>query len=311
MSSFSGSPRVTKGALVGIDLFNPLSSVVVFQYNPDTVTRTLQPQTAGEGAARSEAMRLKGAPVESIKLDVEIDATDQLEKADGLAVSTGIYPQLSALEMLVYPKSALVIANTVLLALGTLEIVPPIGPFTLLIWGLKRVVPVRLTEFSITEEAHDVSLNPIRAKVSLGLRVLSYNDLSITNPGYWVFLTHQIVKETMATIGSVSNIGAVEAGDMFHFSSRYYNLETVTFVLPDGRPVRYKRRRFLPQGEAMPVLVEVNVAQDDRLDLITARTLGDPEQFWRIADANNALNPFDLTTEIGRRLRVPIPQAGA
>lgn len=214
MSTFPGSPKVVKGALVGIDLFNPLSSVIVFQYNPDTVTRTLQPQTAGENAARSEAMRLKGPPVETIKMDVEIDATDQLEKADGLAVSTGIYPQLSALEMLVYPKSALVIANTVLLALGTLEIVPPIGPFTLLIWGLKRVVPVRLTEFSITEEAHDVSLNPIRAKVSLGLRVLSYNDLSITNPGYWVFLTHQIVKETMATIGSVSNIGAVAGGDI-------------------------------------------------------------------------------------------------
>jgi len=98
---------------------------------------------------------------------------------------------------------------------------------------------------------------------------------------------------------------------MFQFSSRYYNLETVTFVLPDGRPVRYKRRRFLPQGEGMPLLGEVNVAQGDRLDLTTARTLGDPEQFWRIADANNAMNPFDLTNEIGRRLRVPIPQAGA
>lgn len=98
---------------------------------------------------------------------------------------------------------------------------------------------------------------------------------------------------------------------MFQFSSRYYNLETVIFTLPDGRRVPYKRRRFLPQGEAMPLLVEVIVAQGDRLDLITARTLGDPEQFWRIADANNAMNPFDLTTEIGRRLRVPIPQAGA
>jgi hypothetical protein len=214
MTSFSGSPRVMKGALVGLDLFNPLASVIVFQYNPDTMTRTLQPQTAGEGAARSEAMRLKGAPIESIKLDVEIDATDQLERADALATSLGIYPQLSALEMLVYPKSALVIANTVLLALGTLEIVPPIGPFTLPIWGLKRVLPVRVTELSITEEAHDVALNPIRAKVSLGLRVLSYNDLSITNPGYWVFLTHQIVKETMATIGSVGNIGAVAGGDV-------------------------------------------------------------------------------------------------
>jgi hypothetical protein len=118
---------------------------------------------------------------------------------------------------LLYPKSALVIANTVLMALGTLEIVPPIGPFTLLIWGLKRVLPVRLTDLSITEEAYDVALNPIRAKASLGLRVLSYNDLSLTNPGYYLFLTHQIVKETLATIGSVGNIGAVAGGNVSIF----------------------------------------------------------------------------------------------
>ncbi len=214
MSSFPASPRVLKGAIIGIDMFNPLASVIVFQYNPDTMTRTLQAQATGEGGARSEVTRLKGAPVESIKIDVEIDATDQLEKADGLTTAMGIYPQLSALEMLIYPKSALVIANTVLMALGTLEVVPPVGPMTLLIWGLKRVLPVRLTEFSITEEAHDVGLNPIRARVSLGMRVLSYNDLSITNPAYYVFLTHQIVKETMATIGSVGNIGAVAGGNV-------------------------------------------------------------------------------------------------
>src|SRR5215217_6793872 len=120
MSTFPGSPRVIKGALVGMDIFNPLASVIVFQYNPDTVTRTLQAQTAGEGGARSEVTRLKGAPVETIKLDVEVDATDQLERADPLATSLGIYPQLSALEMLIYPKSALVVANTVLLAAGML-----------------------------------------------------------------------------------------------------------------------------------------------------------------------------------------------
>lgn len=212
MTSFPRSPQTIKGAIIGLDLFNPLASVIVFQYNPDTMTRTLRGQGSGDGGARSEAMRLKGAPIETIKLDVEIDATDQLEKADGLATTLGIYPQLSALEMLLYPKSALVIANTVLMALGTLEILPPIGPFTLLVWGLKRVLPVRLTDLTITEEAFDTGLNPIRAKASLGLRVLSYNDLSLTNPGYYVFLTHQIVKETMATIGSISNIGAVAGG---------------------------------------------------------------------------------------------------
>jgi hypothetical protein len=98
---------------------------------------------------------------------------------------------------------------------------------------------------------------------------------------------------------------------MFTFTSRYYNLETVMLTLPDGRVVAYKRRRFLPQGELMTLLIEVTVTEGDRLDLITARTLGDPEQFWRVADANNAMNPFDLTTEIGRSLRVPVPQPGA
>jgi hypothetical protein len=214
MSSFPGSPRVIKGAIVGLDIFNPLASIVVFQYNPDTVTRTLQAQAAGESGARSEVTRLKGAPVETIKLDVEVDATDQLEQGGGLATSTGIYPQLSALEMLLYPKSALVIANTVLLALGGMEIAPPIAPLTFLVWGLKRVLPIKLTEFSITEEAYDVGLNPIRAKVSLGLRVLSYNDLSVTNPAYYVFLAHQIVKEAMATIGSVGNLAAVAGGNV-------------------------------------------------------------------------------------------------
>jgi hypothetical protein len=214
MSGLSNSPRLIKGALIGVDLFNPLASVVIFQYNPETVTRTLQPQGAGDGGARAEAMRLKGAPIETIKMDVEIDATDQLEQGDANASAMGIYPQLSALEMLVYPKSLLVIANTVLMARGTLEVLPPIGPFTVLVWGLKRVVPVRVNEFSITEELHDAGLNPIRARVSLGLRVLSYNDLSLTNPGYYLFLAHQAAKEVMATIGSIGNIGAVAGGNL-------------------------------------------------------------------------------------------------
>lgn len=97
---------------------------------------------------------------------------------------------------------------------------------------------------------------------------------------------------------------------MFDYKSRYYNLETVKLQLPDGREAIYKRRRFLPKGSAMPLLVEVKVTEGDRLDLITARTLGDPEHFWRVADANDAMNPFDLTTETGRVLRVPVPQPG-
>jgi hypothetical protein len=215
MTTFPGSPKPLKGAILGIDLPNPLASVIVFQYNPDSLTRTLQAQTVGgEGGDRSEAMRLKGAPIENISLVADIDATDQLERAESTAVELGVYPQLSALEMLVYPKSALVLANTLLLATGSIEVIPPTAPFTLFVWGAKRVLPVRLTSFSITEEAYDTSLNPIRAKVSLGLRVLSYNDLPLLHPGYSLFLAHQVVKETMATIGSVNDLSAVAGGNI-------------------------------------------------------------------------------------------------
>lgn len=208
MTTFPGSPRLTRGAIVGMDVFNPLASVIIFQYNPHTVTRSLKPRGASEGAG-SEAQRLAGPPEETIQVEIEIDATDQLEKAEDNAVSMGVYPQLSALEMLVYPKSALVIANTALLAAGTIEVVPPIGPMTLFIWGNNRVVPVKLEEFSIAEDAFDVNLNPIRAKVTLSMKVLTYNDLPLVHPGYAMFLSHQIVKETMAVIGSINDIGSI------------------------------------------------------------------------------------------------------
>jgi hypothetical protein len=214
MTTFPNSPRVLKGAIVGVSSTNPVPSVIVFQYNPDTLTRTIKPRAPGGDAARSEALRLTGPPEETIKVDVDIDATDQLEKSDGTAASVGIYPQLSALEMLAYPPSAIVIANTVLLATGTIEIVPPDAPLTLFIWGAKRILPVRITDFSITEEAHDQALNPIRAKVGLGLRVLSYNDLSITDPGYYIFMAHQIVKETLGNVGTASDLTAVAGSNV-------------------------------------------------------------------------------------------------
>ncbi len=95
---------------------------------------------------------------------------------------------------------------------------------------------------------------------------------------------------------------------MFDPTSRYYQLEQATYTRADGTEVRYVRRRFCPPGAALPLLVAVVVTEGDRLDLITARTLGDPLQFWRVADANNALYPFDLLAEVGRELRVPVPQ---
>lgn len=206
MSFSPRSPRVTRGAIIGFDPFNPLASVVVFQYNPDEVTRTLEPQAGATSGGRAEVLRLSGAPTEKIDITVEIDATDQLEGGDGVATGTGIYPQLAALEMLLYPKSAQVIANTIALAAGMIEIIPTEAPFTLLVWGLKRVVPVKVNTFRVTEQAHDASLNPIRAKVALQLQVLSYNDFSFTHPGFGVYMAHQVVKEALAVVGSGSNV---------------------------------------------------------------------------------------------------------
>jgi hypothetical protein len=214
MTTFPNSPRILKGAIVSISTGNPVPNVIIFQYNPDTLTRTLKPRSPGGDAARSEAQRLTGPPEETIKVDVDIDAVDQLEKADAIATTLGIYPQLSALEMLTYPKSALVIANTALLATGTLEIIPPDAPLTLFIWGAKRILPVRITDFSITEEAHDQALNPIRAKVGLGLRVLSYNDFSVTDPGYYISLAHQVVKEALSIVNLVSDLTAVTGSNV-------------------------------------------------------------------------------------------------
>lgn len=213
MTTFPGSPRLLKGAIVAMDPFNPLASVIVFQYNPDTLTRTLQARTAGsDNAATGALLRLTGPPQESIKCNLEIDAVDQLEQAKFPATQMGISPALASLEMLLYPKSALTIANEVLARLGIIEVIPPEAPLTLFAWGAKRVLPVRITGMTITEEAFDPSLNPILAKVSLDLKVLSYHDLGLLSVGGTLFMAHQVMKEVMATIGSVGAIaGSISA----------------------------------------------------------------------------------------------------
>lgn len=183
--------------------------VIVLQYSPDTLSRTFQVQSVGgESGDRSEAMRLKGAPVETIKLDAEIDATDQLEFPDQNRTTTqvGIFPQLAALEMLIYPTSAQLNNNNSLAGMGTLEIVPMETPLALFVWSKTRILPVRVTELSVTEEAFDPNLNPIRAKVSLGLRVLSVSDVGFDHKGGGLFMNYLLQKEKFLTMnGGVLN----------------------------------------------------------------------------------------------------------
>lgn len=206
MSAFPGSPALVRG---GIALVDPTTAavqrVIVLQYNPDTLTRTLQVQGIGEGGDRSEQLRLKGPPIETIKLDAELDAADQPETTG----PAGIEPQLAALETIVYPASAQLQANDALASSGTLEIAPLQAPLALFVWSRNRVVPVRITDFSITEDAFDPLLNPVRAKVSLGLRVLSITDLGFGAVGGSVYMTYQRQKERLAaqTSGALSALG--------------------------------------------------------------------------------------------------------
>ncbi len=95
---------------------------------------------------------------------------------------------------------------------------------------------------------------------------------------------------------------------MFSSTSRYARIPTASLTDSSGREIAYIRRRFLPRSEDLPLLLLVTVTQGDRLDLIASRSLGDPEQFWRVCDASDAMNPVDLTVPIGRTVRVPIPQ---
>lgn len=214
MTAFPGSPRLVKGALIGIDPLDPARTAVVFQYNPDTMTRRLEARAVTGEGDRGEAQRLTGPPKETITLSVEIDATDQLEQGDPLATTTGLHPALAALELMLYPKSSVVIANTVLSLVGTIEILPMEGPFVLFVWGTQRVLPVRLGSVTITEEAHDPLLNPIRAKADLSLEVLSYQNLGMLHPGHWLFLSHQMAKEGLARLNVGADARSVGSGGL-------------------------------------------------------------------------------------------------
>src|SRR5215475_2443287 len=209
------SPRLIKGGIVTMDPdASAVKSVIALQYNPDTLTRTLQIQAVqgGQDGVRVDALRLRGPAVETIKLEAELDATDQLEfpSQNPMAVQFGLQPQLAQLEMLINPTVETLAADDAMANQGTLEIIPLEQPLTLFVWSKSRVVPVRITDFSVTEEAFDATLNPIRAKVSLGLRVLSVDDLGFDTPGGHIYMAYLGNKEQLAsraTSAAISVLG--------------------------------------------------------------------------------------------------------
>ena len=220
MTTFPASPRLLKGGIVLVDSNSgAVQRIITLQYNPETITRTLKGQTMGDDADRSQAMRLIGPPVETYKLDAEIDAADQLESQDDAMHDTvkehGILSHLAVLETMLYPANTALLKNNSLASRGTLEIVPVESPLTLFVWSRHRVLPVRITDLSITEEAFDPRLNPLRAKVSLGLRVLNVNDLGFDHRGGSLFMNYHQRLEYLAALypgGSLADLGITGVG---------------------------------------------------------------------------------------------------
>jgi hypothetical protein len=214
MSSFPGSPRLVKGGIVLLDPESgTVQRIITLQYNPEKLTRTLKPNEFDSGGdAKSGVLRLKGPPTETITIDADIDAADQLEFPDKNAdtVQYGIQPQLAALETLIYPTSAHLQAVNAKAQAGTLEIAPPQSPLALFIWSRNRILPVKVTSLTINEEGFDPNLNPIQAKVTIAMQVLTVDDLGFDHKGGSIYLVYQQQKERLAALfkgGGLSNFG--------------------------------------------------------------------------------------------------------
>lgn len=211
-TGFPRAPRMLHGGLVRLDpRTRQIVDVVVFQYNPDTLTRTIQPRSiGGEPGDRLEVLRLTGPPHETLKFDAEIDATEQLDHPDVDAnvpvAAHGLLPALAVLERLVTPSAKELLAVDALFDRGMLEIAPMEAPLTVLVWGVKRVVPVAVSSLSITEEAFSPSLQPIRVKASFECKVLTSSDLPLQHLGGGLFIAYRQMVEQLATTVTGSDL---------------------------------------------------------------------------------------------------------
>ena len=204
-TGYPRAPRMWRGGLVRLDpTTRMLVDVVVFQYNPDTLTRTIQP------GDRLEVLRLTGPPHETIKFDAEIDATDQLEHPDDPAntpvATQGLLPALAVLERLVTPTARELLDLDALFDRGMLEVAPSEAPLTVLVWGVKRVVPVLVSSLTITEEAFDPSLQPIRVKASFECKVLTSSDLTLQHLGGNLYIAYRQAVEQLAAMVTSSDL---------------------------------------------------------------------------------------------------------
>ncbi|MEU0897295.1 hypothetical protein [Streptomyces massasporeus] len=221
MTRYADIPKPIRSGIVVVnpDTGTP-QRIIVLQFNPDTLERSVSPQSAGDSGDaggggtgsgdRNEALRLKGPAQETWKFTAEIDATDQFE----IAAPDGIHPQLATLEMLVQPTTAQLRAASRLSQKGAIEISPIEMPLTLFTWGSKRVMPVRLTELSVNESAFDVHLNPIRASLSIGMKILTVSDLPAGHRGADLYMAHLAQKERLAAAARGGSLGSLGLGGL-------------------------------------------------------------------------------------------------
>jgi hypothetical protein len=225
-SDFPGRPLLLKGALVVFETPLPIpTNVILFQYNPEMMTRKVEQMAGGDqtgagGVPRNpcinagDTRNVVQAPVEVYSLTIELDVADALEQSDPIAMAVGLHPALAALELLLYPSSKDLILSKALTLLGSFTVAPPTTPLVLFVWGAPRVIPVHVTSISITETAFDQLLNPIQAKVDLGMRSLTDSELTVAGPVFsTIGVINQVAKEVMARfqIAGIAAQGAAQA----------------------------------------------------------------------------------------------------
>lgn len=212
MSSYPNSPKVLKAALISMGGTIPVPRLIVLQYNPAELTRTLKPDFEKTGDTPTGTNLLAGPAVETIQMTARISAVDQLESNDATAMMFGIYPQLATLEMMLFPTTSSIVQSLAQMALGVLEIVPPESPLTVFVWGPQRVLPVQITNYSVTETMHDTLLNPIDANVTMDMTVLTYQDFSFDQTGFYLYLANLAERELMSALGTVQSGASVISG---------------------------------------------------------------------------------------------------
>jgi len=195
---FIGRPKTVKGAIVALrpnskGIIDSNTQTFIFQYNPETLTRTISSLNNGEVSQEEGKKRDANSIVELINLNLEFDATDQLEQPNQHrdVVENGLHPALAALESIMYSQS---------------KTENPMQPVVLFLWGPNRIIPVWLDSLKVTEEAFDSNLNPIRVRIELNMRVRNLSELKSGSSGYAICASHSNHRQMLTRLYSENGI---------------------------------------------------------------------------------------------------------